>query len=149
MENKEKNTVVDVLQELTLFVNDGVEGYKHAAKEENHEAHKTFYSGLATQRERFSEELNQFIRSLGGTPEDGTTFKGKLYRQWMDLKAAATFKNDNAIIGSCIYGEEWAQKAFNNALEHDELPANMRTVIERQKQASLDAMRKLEEMKKG
>ena len=149
MEDTAKTKTLEVLQELTLFVNDGHEGYKHAAKEEKHQAHKDFYEGLATQRQRFAEELNQFIRTLGGEPEDGTTLKGKFYRQWMDVKATLTLHNDKAIIGSNIYGEEWAQKAFDDALEHKDLPANIRQVVERQKQASLDVIRKLKEMKEG
>jgi len=143
-ENKE---AIDVLCELTLFVNDGREGYERAASEDKHESHKAFYHTLSQQRARFSEELNQFIRNLGGEPEDGTTFKGKLYRQFMDAKAALTGWSDKAIINSNLYGEEWAQKAYKEALDSNSLPENIRQVVKRQQKASADAMSRLQEMK--
>jgi uncharacterized protein (TIGR02284 family) len=141
--------VVDVLRELTEFVNDGKEGYERAADESKNSEYKAFYRNLALQRANFSQELNQLISQYGGETETDTTLKGKLYRQWMDVKAAFTGRDEEAIIGSNIYGEEWAQKAYNDALADSHLPSEIRLVIERQRQASQEAYAQLNQMKGG
>ena len=141
--------VVDVLRELTEFVNDGKEGYERAADESKHSEYKAFYRNLALQRANFSQELNQLITQYGGEQETDTTLKGKLYRQWMDVKAAFSGQDEEAIIGSNIYGEEWAQKAYNDALADADLPSEIRPTIERQRQASQEAYAQLNQMKGG
>ena len=139
--------VVDVLRELTEFVNDGKEGYEKAAEETKNAEFSAYYRSLALQRANFAQELNRLITSYGGEPETDTTFKGKLYRQWMDVKAAFAGRDEDAILGSNIYGEEWAQKAYNDALEEGVLPQEARAVVDRQRQASQEAYAKLNQMK--
>jgi uncharacterized protein (TIGR02284 family) len=65
----------------------------------------------------------------------------------MDVKAALTGSDERAILDSNLYGEEWAQKAFNDALENPDLPTDIRQMVERQKQLSLEAYRRQEQMK--
>jgi uncharacterized protein (TIGR02284 family) len=142
-----KEDVVNVLKELTEFVNDGREGYEKAAKETENGQYETFYRTLALQRAKFAQELNQFILTYGGKLETDTTLKGKLYRQWMDVKAAFTGRDEIAIISSNIYGEEWAQKAYNDALENDNLPQDVRLAVELQRLASQEAHKQLNQMK--
>jgi uncharacterized protein (TIGR02284 family) len=137
--------VVDVLRELTEFVNDGKEGYEKAAEESENSQYEALYRELAVQRANFAQELNRLISQYGGKTE--TTLKGKLYRQWMDVKAAIAGRDEDAIIDSNIYGEEWALKAYNDALEDTTLPAEVRQVIERQRGESQDAYAQLNQLK--
>lgn len=146
MENY-NSTIVDVLKELTEFVNDGREGYEKAAEESKNPGFITYYRQLASQRAGFANELNVLIRQYGGEAETDSTLKGKLYRQWMDIKAAFAGRDEEAVIGSNIYGEEWAQKAYNDALENTSLPPDVRQVVERQRQSSQDAYAQLNQMK--
>ena len=44
---------------------------------------------------------------------------GKLHRGWMDIKAAITGSDSEAILGSCEYGEQTIIKAYEDALEED------------------------------
>jgi uncharacterized protein (TIGR02284 family) len=148
MNNNERT--VDVLQELNQFVNDRIEGYKHAADLTKDPAHRSYYSDLINQSRQFSNEINSTISSFGGSPEKGTTTKGKLYRGWMDVKDTVTGRDEESVIESNIYGEEWAQKAYNDALKHKtELPSNVVQMVEKQKQASLATCQKLRQMKKS
>ncbi|TXK52097.1 PA2169 family four-helix-bundle protein [Pontibacter qinzhouensis] len=144
---KTDEEVVQVLQELTEFVNDRVKGYEHAANETKNPGHISFYRELASQSRKFADELNKEISTFGGNPETDTTIKGKFYRQWMDLKATLTGKDENAIINSNLYGEEWAQKAYDDALASAALPQGLQQIVERQKQASLQACDQLKKMK--
>lgn len=148
MSAKEKSRVVAVLQELNEFVHDGREGYERAAQESTDSLRQDVYRRFSQQRLAFANELNQIIQQHGASPERDTTAKGKLYRQWMDLKATLTGTNEEAILGSCIYGEEWAQKAYRDALDH-ELPAEVRGVILRQREASTDVLTHLHQLREA
>ncbi|MBJ6116865.1 PA2169 family four-helix-bundle protein [Pontibacter sp. BT310] len=147
MKNMNERTS-EVINELTQFVNDRIEGYKTAAKETRDPAHKAYYNELVGQSQQFSNELNSTLSRVGGDMQHDTTIKGKLYRGWMDVKSGITGKDEKAIIDSNLYGEEWAQKAYNDALEHKaELPQEVVQMVEKQKQASLTTCEHLKQMK--
>ncbi len=147
MKNMNERTS-EVINELAQFVNDRIEGYKTAAKETRDPAHKAYYNELVGQSQQFSNELNSTLSRVGGDTQHDTTIKGKLYRGWMDVKSGITGKDEKAIIESNLYGEEWAQKAYNDALEHKaELPQEVVQMVEKQKQASLTTCEHLKQMK--
>ncbi|NDK55084.1 ferritin-like domain-containing protein [Pontibacter fetidus] len=142
------NKTADVINELAQFVNDRIEGYKTAASETRDPSHKAYYNELVNQSQQFSNELNSTLSRVGGETQRDTTIKGKIYRGWMDVKAGITGKDEKAIIDSNLYGEEWAQKAYNDALEHKtELPQEVVQMVEKQKQASLATCEHLRQMK--
>jgi uncharacterized protein (TIGR02284 family) len=139
--------ISSILRELTEFVNDGIEGYEKAAIETRNPEHAAFYRDLADQRRVFARELNELISRHGGKIKIQTTIRGKIYRQWMEVQALLTNRDDKAILNASLYGEQWAQQAYNDALEQDDLPQNIRQLIERQRQALIEAYSTLEDMK--
>lgn len=142
------NRTAEVLNELTQFVNDRIEGYKTAARDTKDPAHKAYYNELINQSQQFSNELNSKLRSVGGDSQQSTTIKGKIFRGWMDVKSGITGKDEKAIIESNLYGEEWAQKAYNDALENRaELPNEVVQMVEKQKQTSIATCEHLKQMK--
>lgn len=146
--NNEKT--ISVLQELNQFVNDRIEGYKHAAEETKNPAHQSFYKDLIQESKSFASEINSTLSSMGGERQDSTTAKGKIYRGWMDVKATVTGRDEESIVESNIYGEEWAQKAYNDALDHkSELPQNVVQMVEKQKNSSLATCERLRQMKES
>ncbi|HEX8350201.1 MAG TPA: PA2169 family four-helix-bundle protein [Hymenobacter sp.] len=138
--------VADTLNELTLFINDRIEGYKHAAADSKAPEHKTLYQQLVSQSQQFSNELNGFASSAGGDAETSTTAKGKFFRGWMDAKAALTGHDEQAILNSNVYGEEWALKAYKDALDDHDLPAPVRQAVERQYQISQETYQQLKSL---
>jgi uncharacterized protein (TIGR02284 family) len=139
--------IVDTLQELTEFINDRREGYERAAKESKNPEFQSYYRQLSNQSVNWSNELNAYIRSYGGAAETDTTIKGKFYRQWMDIKSAFTGNDEEAILGNNIHGEEWAIKAYDDALNSNNLPPEIRQVVDRQRQTSIETYNKLKQMK--
>ena len=85
--------LADTLNELALFINDRVEGYKTAAQETKDTQNQQYYQTLVQQSEQFVQVINGFARSAGGDAESSTTLKGKLYRSFMDAKALVTNRN--------------------------------------------------------
>jgi len=139
--------LADTLNELALFINDRIEGYKTAASETKDAQNQAYYENLVQQSEQFVKELNGFAKAAGGDAESSTTLKGKFYRGFMDAKALVTNRSEASILDSNIYGEEWAIKAYVEALADDNLAGPARQAVERQHQASQQTLRKLQQLK--
>lgn len=139
--------IADTLNELALFVNDRIEGYKTAAHETKDPQNQAYYQQLVQQSEQFVQEINGFAKAAGGDAESSTTLKGKFYRGFMDAKALVTNRSEKSILDSNIYGEEWAIKAYAEALASADLTGPARQAVERQHQASQQTLRKLQQLK--
>lgn len=120
------------LDELLYFVNDRIEGYQRAVDESEDAQLRGYYKQLASQSRQFATDLNGYLTREGGEREEATTLKGKLYRAWMDAKAAVTGRDEKTILGSNIYGEEWALKAYEQALADQTLTGPLRQAVARQ-----------------
>lgn len=136
------------LDELLYFVNDRIAGYERAVAESHDAELRGYYKQLVSQSQQFATDLNTYLTREGGERETSTTLKGKLYRAWMDAKALVTERDEKTILGSNIYGEEWALKAYQEALADQTLTGAMRQAVERQyalSQKTYDRLKKLEE----
>ena len=126
----------EVLNDLIRINNDRVTGYERAAKEVSSEDAdlKALFNRMADESRQYVNELIKYVARTGEEPASGTTVSGKIYRAWMDVKATFTGKNRKAILASCEYGEDAAQKAYDTALASDaEIPTEIRQVIMDQK----------------
>src|SRR6476659_1480574 len=137
MSTNEKLT--EVLNDLIRINNDRTTGYEKAsaeAKSIDVDLQATF-NKMANESRKYAAELTNGVQRLGGEPATGTTNSGKIYRVWMDLKATFSGKDRQAVLESCEFGEDAAQKAYKEALASDaEMSAETRQVITDQ-QASL------------
>ncbi len=134
MQNQEE--LVSVLNDLIKINNDRIVGYEKAsneAKDADADLKATF-STMTDQSRRNVSELTQEVARLGGEATTDTTVSGKVYRVWMDLKAAISGKDRESILGSCEYGEDVAQRAYEAALESDAyMSTEIRQLITSQK----------------
>lgn len=109
---------ITAFNELIEINNDRIEGYKTAIKEtSDSELRKTFVELTSTSEKNLSE-LIEAVYNLGGKPEEGTRTSGKIYRMWMDAKAALTGGNKHQILSSCEYGEDVALETYEHVLEN-------------------------------
>ena len=133
------NTIEDLnelLNDLVRINNDRITGYNRAIKEASDEDVdlKGLFRSMVNESEQYVAELSNRIIKLGGSPTDDTTAAGKIYRGWMDVKAVFTGSDRKALLSSCEYGEDAAQKAYNDALSSDvEIDAETRQLIMDQK----------------
>ena len=131
--------LVDVLNDLIQINNDRVNGYEKAAEETKDRDLdlQAIFRRMANDSRGYVAELSREVARLGGNPDTGSTGSGKLYRVWMDVKTLFTGKDRQAILESCEFGEDAAQKAYKDALASDaEISAETRKLITDQ-QASL------------
>lgn len=123
--------VISTLNGLIETNKDGQEGFKTAAEGlQNSELKSVFYE-FAQQRSQFSGELQNAVRELGGDPENSGSVSGAIHRGWINIKSAVTGNDDAAILNEAERGEDVAKNAYKNALE-EELPANIRSIVEQQ-----------------
>lgn len=134
------------LDQLVLFVNDRIEGYKRAVAESRNTQLKSYYQQLVGQSQQFASTLNDYLAQKGGHAEQGTTLKGKLYRKLMDAQAAVTGHNEKAILVANIYGERWAIKAYKKALRRKALQGAIRDAVEKQLTQSKQTYKRLKEL---
>lgn len=110
---------IDVLNDLLETNNDRIDGYGHASRETDEDDLKTMFTQFAGTSHKCKQELISEIQKLGGEPTKGTSTSGKIYRAWMDVKAAITNKDRGAILNSCEFGEDVALKKYEDALQNE------------------------------
>jgi uncharacterized protein (TIGR02284 family) len=133
MKTNEKTS--EVLNDLIQINNDRIEGYERAANEtDSKDADlRTLFNDMASESRGYLSELKQLVTGDGTEPADGTTFRGKIYRAWMDVKATFSGKDRKAILASCEFGEDAAQRAYDSALKEEDVSEDVRQKISEQK----------------
>jgi uncharacterized protein (TIGR02284 family) len=133
MEKNEK--VAEILNDLIQINNDRVDGYEKAVKETDTKDSdlRSLFTDLANDSRNYAAELRKHVYTAGEEPAEGTTARGKIYRVWMDIKAAITGQSRRAILASCEFGEDAAQRAYESALEDADLSGEVRTLVMEQK----------------
>ncbi len=132
METKESTGVIN---DLILINNDRIEGYQKAKAElkEGNEDLKTLFTDMIAESHTLKMALATEVAASGEEIEEGTTNSGKIYRAWMDVKAAFSGNDRKAVLESCEFGEDAAQKAYQMALNEGDLPAHLHSLISDQK----------------
>lgn len=123
--------VVSVLNDLIETCEDGIEGFKTASESVKNPAAKALFVSRLPNIQRGMAELKAEVRRLGGDPDKSGTIAGAMHRGWINLKAAVTGKNEEAIVAECERGEEHAAHVYEDALQKD-LPMDTRAIVERQ-----------------
>ena len=127
---------IEVLNDLIQINNDRIAGYEKAVKETKPEDDdlKILFATMIAESHRIRIALSTEVQALGANIEQGTTTTGKIYRAWMDVKAAFGGSSRHSILASCEAGEDAAQKAYRDALGH-ELPAFIVDLLTQQQEA--------------
>jgi uncharacterized protein (TIGR02284 family) len=127
---------IEILNDLVQINNDRIDGYEKALGEVKQEDNdlKALFSSMISESHEIRLALGTEVNALGGDMETSTTTSGKIYRAWMDFKAVFTGHDRHTVLANCERGEDAAQKAYNSALEEEELPAYLRDMIAEQQQ---------------
>ena len=153
METNEKLT--EVLNGLIEINNDRVNGYEKAVEETRDLDMdlKAIFHSMANDSRKYVAELSNVVSGLGGTPADGTTNSGKVYRVWMDIKSTFTGHDRQSVLELCEFGEDAAQRAYKAAIASDaEMDAEIRQLIAEQQsklKTSHDMIKKYRDMHKA
>ena len=136
----------EALHELLLFVNDRIAGYERAVEHSQDAELRGYYKQLVSQSQQFAGQLNTYLTQAGSERETSTTAKGKLYRAFMDATATLTGHDEAAILAANIHGEQWALKAYVEALADPTLTGAARLEVARQHGLSQETLKRLQKL---
>jgi uncharacterized protein (TIGR02284 family) len=125
--------VIDVLKDLVECSKDGEYGFRECAEQAERQDLKTMFLQRADDCRRGAQELNERIRNLGGTAEEGGSAMGAMHRGWVSIKSKLTTYDDKAVLEEAERGEDNAKARYKKALDKN-LPADIRSLVERQYQ---------------
>lgn len=128
-----KDDVESVLNELIETSKDGEKGFVKAAEDAHDAELKSLFTQCAQRCSEGAAELQSQVRAQGGSPAKTGSAAAALHRGWISIKEAVSSRDDKAILEECERGEDYAKAQYRKALEQD-LPANVRAIVERQYQ---------------
>ena len=123
---------IEKLNHLIAIANDGKYGYGNAAGDVSDVTLQQMFRQYSLERAGYAEELKREVSRLGGSPDRGGGPLGALHRTWMDIKSTLTSGDREAILRTCITGEEAAVKAYTEAVNDEEITGNTRQLVSRQ-----------------
>lgn len=128
----DNDNVISVLNNLIETCKDGQNGFQTAAEGVKRSDLKTLFGQYSQQRAKFAGELQAEVLRLGGDPTETGSVAATLHRGWIDIKSAVTGQDENAVISECERGEDSAVANYKDALADQNLPSDVRSIIERQ-----------------
>ena len=129
----DRDDVVDVLQDLAECSKDGEYGFRACAEQAKRADLKSMFLQRADDCRGAVQELNEQIRSLGGSVTEHGSAAGAVHRGWVSVKATLSTYDDKAVLEECERGEDNAKARYANALKKP-LPAGVKLIVERQMQ---------------
>ena len=140
---------ISTLNTLTATLIDSVTGYEDAATNADGNRFQEIFRTRAQERNRLVDDLRAEVRRLGGNPEDDGSFLGKTHQRFLDLKAAVTGRDDQAVINEVERGEDYLKEKFESALNGDTLSGDSRSVVERVYQSVRSGHDQISQIKHG
>ncbi|PRY11995.1 uncharacterized protein (TIGR02284 family) [Pontibacter ummariensis] len=133
--NKELKSTVHHLIERCK---DGSKGYKVASQDIEDKNLKDLFRKYSVQRDSMITELQDQLHKMGVSDDESSSIEGTVHRAWIDLKSALTSKDTTRVLEECERGEDYAVKAYQEALKKD-LPGQLKPIVEQQYQDVKDA----------
>lgn len=121
---------IRTLNGLIATTLDSVDGYTEAAKEAENRHLIQAFTARAAERRQVVTALQGEVSQLGGNPEDDGTILAGAHRAFLDLKAAVTGADDQAIVNEVERGEDHIKAKYDSALADADLSPATRAAIE-------------------
>ncbi len=121
---------IRTLNGLIATTIDSVEGYRTSATDIENPRYAELFTARASERSSVAEQLRAEVRRLGGNPEDDGTVLAAGHRAFVNLKAAVTDRDDQAIVNEVERGEDHIKAKFDEALKDDSLSSATRSLVE-------------------
>lgn len=138
------------LNDLITTLKDGQKGYAEAMTEVEDADLKDLFKQYAAQRSQYITELEDQMFKLDLKPdtnEGNNAIGGALHRVFIDLKGAITGKDRHSILAECERGEDYAKDAYKKAVELQDLPGDLKTIISKQQQGIQEAHDKIKALR--
>ena len=120
---------IDILNSLITTTIDSALGFERSAEDANAGRFTQFFREFGTERRQVVAELQDYVREIGGTPNDDGSLKADLHRRWVDLRDAFSSRDDSAIVAEVERGEDYLKAKYDEALADTELAPDTVAVI--------------------
>jgi len=113
---------IEALNDLIEINRDRAKGYERAVQDVTTvhlDSTLQSFQQYKKDSEDYIQKLSQHVRDMGGTPETSSSAGGAIHRAWIDIKTALSSHETESALGSCIYGDDAAIKAYESAMESD------------------------------
>ncbi len=121
---------ISTLNGLIATTIDSVDGYRTSAQDVQNPRFAELFTARASERSSVAEQLRAEVKRLGGNPEDDGTLLAAGHRAFVDLKAAVTNRDDQAIVNEVERGEDHIKAKYEAALKDDDLSPQCRSLVE-------------------
>ena len=121
---------IRTLNGLIATTIDSVDGYRTSATDVESPRLAELFTARASERSSVAEQLRAEVTKLGGNPEDDGTILAAGHRAFVNLKAAVTGRDDQAIVAEVERGEDHIKSKFEAALADDDLSPESRSLVE-------------------
>lgn len=124
------NTDISKLDDLIVTAIDSVKGYDHSAEKADAGRYTELFRSLALDRRVVVSTLQDYSRTLGGTPSDFGSAAATLHRRFEDLRLVLG-GGDEIVVKEIERGENYLQEEFERALRDTAISTETRATIER------------------
>ena len=124
--------VLEMLNHLIESVRDAEQSFRTAVPAFGDPAMRRTLLTYAEERATFVRELQAQVRRLGGTPPRRGTVAGALERALFNVQEAVSGRRGEAALAQVRRADAAASTVCREALQHAGLPADVRSVLERQ-----------------
>ena len=131
----DNDDVIDTLNDLLETCRDGEYGFNTSAEHAKSAEIKTMLMRHSGECRDAGVELQRLIQELGGEADDGGSVSGAVHRGWVAVRGVLSGYSDQSMLDECERGEDYAVASYRKALKQN-LPAAVRTVVERQAQGA-------------
>lgn len=133
--------IIETLNDLVQINNDRIKGFENAIKElsENNDGVYdrsdlvTVFNNKILESQQLKSNLAEEIQVLGGDADQDSTVSGTIHRTWLEVKAAFTGHSEKSILEECEFGEDAIKKAYQTAIDDENVPAYIRDILNDQK----------------
>lgn len=112
---------IEILNSLITTTIDSAAGFERSAEDADSGRFATLFRDFGAERRQVVAQLQQTVRTLGGTPDDDGSLKADLHRRWVDLRTALSGNDDKAVIEEVERGEDYLKAKYEAALNDDAL----------------------------
>ena len=131
MNEKGNEDAVSTLNDLIETCRDGQKGFADAAEDAERADLKEIFNKYSAQRGKFVGELSSVVAGLGGKPAEMGHVAAAAHRGWLAVKTTVASRDDKAILEECERGEDYAKKAYTDALKEN-MPSSAQQVVTKQ-----------------
>lgn len=133
MDNKD---IVKTLNSLIETSKDGEYGFRLSAEHAHSDQIQQLFLARADECAKAAAQLQTLVLQYGGKAETGGSATGTLHRGWVAVKGTLAGYSDLAMLEEAERGEDAALARYRDALRQVELPAEVRSLVERQFQGA-------------